>query len=155
MKLYFVFACVVTVVLLAVVACVGPTPTPPPSVLPSPTASPLLLPELSQNESVVRVSPEEDNQMSLVELLSTLAAGGLLGGIIAFLAERFEWFQGLSSKAKFWLIGGISIGIPLIAQALLLNVPAEFWQSLEPYWRAALAGGTVWLGSQLVHKYLK
>lgn len=93
--------------------------------------------------------------MTLVELFTTLAAGGLVGGIIAFLAERFEWFQGLTSKARFWLIGAISIGLPLIAQALLLNVPAEFWAMLEPYWQAALAGGTAWLGSQLVHKFLQ
>ncbi len=93
--------------------------------------------------------------MTLRETMAALAAGGVvLGGIMSFLFERFEWFQKLSSKARFWTIGGLSIGLPVAAVALNQYVPAEWWAWLEPFWQAAFAGGASWLGGQFVHRYI-
>lgn len=94
--------------------------------------------------------------MSLLEALGTIAAGSaVLGSIIAFLFERFHWFQKLGTDAKFWMIGALSIGLPVVATALVLYVPPEVWVTLEPFWKAIFAGGTAWLGSQVAHKLLK
>ena len=90
---------------------------------------------------------------SLPGVLSALAAGGaVLGGIISFLFERFKWFQSLSGNARFWVVGALSVGLPVGAMTLVINVPPDVWVILEPYWQAMFAGGTAWLGSQIVHK---
>ena len=155
-KRSFVFPILVTVLVLILVACIV-DPTPPVSPLPTPPVSPLAvnravggLGEKSQTISM------EENQMSLYDTLGTLAAGGaILGGIIAFLFERFQWFQNLTGEARFWTIGAISVGLPVVATALILYVPADVWVTLEPFWKAVFAGGTIWLGSQIVHKLTK
>ena len=68
-----------------------------------------------------------------------------------FLFERFKWFQNLSSDAKWWVIFGLSLGLPLLAQVLLQFVPADVWAMLEPYWRALASGFLTWAGSQAAH----
>lgn len=85
-----------------------------------------------------------------------LIAAGVVGGIIAFLFERFKWFQSLTSDQRWWLILGLSVGLPLLAQFALQFVPAETWAMLEPYWHSMALGFTGWLASQVVHKtYLR
>lgn len=149
-KKSFIFPVMVTILCLILVACIDPTP--PVSPLPTPPVSPLVG-RLGEKSQAILM---EENQMSLYDTLGTLAAGGaILGGIIAFLFERFQWFQNLTGEARFWTIGAISVGLPVVATALILYVPAEVWVTLEPFWKAVFAGGTIWLGSQLVHKLTK
>jgi len=128
----------------------SPLPTPP--ISPLPTAEARL--DRSQETEKPELQPEED-EMTLPELLAMLAAGGLLGGIVSFLFERFKWFQNLSPDGRFWVVGVISVGLPVLATALILYVPAEVWAALEPFWQAVFAGGSAWLGGQFVHKRLK
>ncbi len=88
----------------------------------------------------------------LIDVLVLLANATAVGPVIAFLFERLPWFQNISSKARFWVIFGISLGLPLAAQLLLQFVPPEVWAVLEPYWRALAAGFVLWSASQVAHR---
>lgn len=91
--------------------------------------------------------------MTLRETMAALATGGaVLGGILSFLFERLGWFQALTGKARFWIIGALSVGLPVLAVATVQYVPVEWWAFLEPFWQAAFAGGAAWLGGQVIHR---
>ena len=87
----------------------------------------------------------------LVEVLGMLAQGIGVGAVIAFLMEKFGWFQALKPESKWWVILGISMGLPILAEIALQFVPADTWALLEPYWRAIASGFLAWAGSQGVH----
>jgi hypothetical protein len=89
----------------------------------------------------------------LFEVVELLAAG-VVGGVIAFLFERFKWFQNLTGEARFWVIFGFSVGLPLAAQFALQFVPADVWVILEPYWRSIALGFIGFVGTQIAHKYV-
>ena len=91
----------------------------------------------------------------LVNIVALLAQGVGVGAVIAFLFERVEWFQGLNSKAKYWVIFSLSVGLPLLAQILIQNLPGAFWDAIEPYWQALATGLIFWAGSQGVHLLVK
>jgi len=91
----------------------------------------------------------------LVEVLKLLAQGVGVGAVIAFLFEQFEFFQNLASKTKWWVIFGMSVGLPLVAEIALQFVPPDMWVLLEPYWRALAAGFLTWVGSQVAHLWHK
>jgi hypothetical protein len=90
---------------------------------------------------------------SLVEFLKLLASGVIVGPFIAFLFERFLWFQNLSSDGRFWVVLALSLGMPLLGTALLQFVPADVWVKLEPYWVAIATGAMIFVGSQLAHRF--
>ena len=87
----------------------------------------------------------------LVDVLKLMAEGVGVGAVIAFLFERFKWFQGLGSDQRWWVIFGLSLGLPLAAQILLQFVPAEAWMALAPYWHTLAAGFLTWTGTQMAH----
>jgi hypothetical protein len=89
---------------------------------------------------------------TLTEVLARIAAGLMAGVILAFLFERFAWFQKLSPDAKWWVVFGVQIGLPVVATALLQFVPASVWAALEPYWQAIALGFVAWIGSQVAHR---
>jgi hypothetical protein len=89
---------------------------------------------------------------SLVELLTRLAGGGCVGVIVAFLFEKIEWFQKLPPDVKWWAILGMSVGLPVLATALLQFVPADVWAQLAPYWKSLATGFLIWAGSQVAHR---
>lgn len=88
---------------------------------------------------------------ALVDALRLIAEGVGAGFVLAFLAERFEWFQKLAPNAKWWVIFCVMILSPVLAQVLLDFVPADVWSQIEPYWRALALGFVGWAGSQAVH----
>jgi hypothetical protein len=90
---------------------------------------------------------------SLVEFLKLLASGVIVGPAIAFLFERFKWFQNLSSDGRFWVVFALSIGLPMLGTVLLQFVPANVWATLEPFWAALATGVMIWVGSQLAHRF--
>ncbi len=96
--------------------------------------------------------PAPPQLSTLVGFLQMLAGGSIVGAAIAFLFERFQWFQNLTGNARFWTILVLSVGLPVVAQVLLQLVPADVWVKLEPYWHALLIGLTGWVGSQLAHR---
>ena len=87
----------------------------------------------------------------LVEVLKLLASGVGTGAVLAFLFDQFSFFQQLEARVKWWVVFGVSLGLPLLAQVLLQFVPVDVWATLEPYWRALAAGFLTWAGSQMVH----
>jgi len=89
---------------------------------------------------------------SLPSVLAMLASGVGVGAVLAFMFEKIEWFQSLPSNARWWVILGLSIGLPVAAQAALQFVPAQIWAAIEPYWKAVATGFLIWAGSQLAHK---
>ena len=91
----------------------------------------------------------------LVEVLGMLASGIGVGAVLAFLFEHFGWFQNLSGHGRWWLVFGVSLGLPLLAQVALQLVPAEVWVALQPYWKALASGFLAWAGSQVAHLFHK
>jgi len=91
------------------------------------------------------------NVPSITEVLSLLAQGVGAGVVLAFLAEKSGWFQKLSSSAKGWLVFGLSLGLPLLAQVLLQFVPSSVWAAIQPFWQALAAGFIGWAGSQAAY----
>ena len=89
----------------------------------------------------------------LIEVVELLAAG-VVGGVIAFLFERFAWFQNLTGETRFWVIFGFSVGLPLLAQVALQFVPADVWVVLEPYWRSVTLGFIGFVATQVAHKWV-
>ena len=88
---------------------------------------------------------------TIVEVLSLLAQGVGAGVVLAFLAEKSTWFQKLESERKGWLVFGVSVGLPLVAQLLLGFVPPGVWEAIQPYWQALAAGFIAWAGSQAAY----
>jgi len=89
----------------------------------------------------------------LIEVVQLLAAG-VVGGVIAFLFERFKWFQNLTGEVRFWVIFGFSVGLPLLAQVALQFVPGDVWVVLEPYWRSIALGFMGFVATQIAHKWV-
>jgi len=92
--------------------------------------------------------PDVPSLIQVVEMLATGLGGGV---ILSFLFEHFKWFENLPSGAKFWLVFGVTVGLPLLARVLLQVIPADVWVVLEPYWRALALGFLAWLGSQVAY----
>lgn len=107
---------------------------------------------LARNAAVQVLAQEPPADVpTLTDALALLAAG-FSGGIVSFLLERTKWFDGLSSDRKWWLTFVLTLGLPVVAQVLLLVVPPEVWAQLEPLWRALALGFVGWLGSQVTHR---
>jgi hypothetical protein len=87
----------------------------------------------------------------LVEVVTLLAQGLGTGFVLAFLFERFSWFQNMSPTTKWWVVFICSLVLPVLAQIALDYVPPEVWARLEPYWRALAGGFIAWAGSQAAH----
>jgi hypothetical protein len=97
-------------------------------------------------------SPVADAVPTVNNVLIQLAKGVGVGAILAFLFENFSWFQNISGKARWWIIFGSSVILPLLAQIGLQLVPTETWATIEPYWESVAFGFVTWAGSQVVHK---
>lgn len=95
--------------------------------------------------------PPLPNVPSLIQVVEMLATGLGGGVILSFLFEHFKWFENLPSGAKFWLVFGVTVGLPLVARMLIQIIPADTWAVLEPYWRALALGFLAWLGSQVAY----
>jgi len=88
----------------------------------------------------------------LLDVLTLLAQGVGVGAVLAFLFEHVGWFQQMKPDARWWIIFGLSLGMPIAAQLAVQLIPASVWAMLEPYWQALVAGFLVWAGSQGTHK---
>ncbi len=89
---------------------------------------------------------------ALQEVLAMLAAGVGVGAVVSFLLERFPPFQDISPAGRWWVVFGLSLGLPLAATAALQFIPPEAWALIEPWWEALATGFLVWAGSQAAHK---
>jgi len=87
----------------------------------------------------------------LMEVLQRLAQGVGVGMVVAFLFERFRWFQNLTGNGRWWVVFGISFGLPMVATIALQFLPGEWWPALEMVWRIVAAGFLTWISSQVMH----
>ena len=148
-------AVLTVVVLVTLAGCiVEPTPTP--------TVSPVATPEAQRVQVVPAQAqydlpgdPPDPGDVPSLRDVFTLIAAGAVGGIIAFLFERFQWFHNLSNNTRFWVIMGMSVGLPLLAQVALQFVPDDVWVILEPYWKSIALGFLAFIGSQVAHAFDK
>ena len=102
--------------------------------------------------SVALAAPLAQEEIpTLPNVFELLAQGVGVGAVLAFLFERFKWFQALSGENRWWVVFGFSLGLPLLAQLLLQFVPPDAWAVIEPYWHALAAGFLAWAASQGAH----
>ena len=97
------------------------------------------------------LSEEAQEVPELVAVLRLLTQGVGVGAVIAFFFEKLTWFQSTGAKAKWWIIFGLSMGLPMLAQVLLQFMPPDVWTVLEPYWHVIATGFMIWAGSQGIH----
>ena len=95
-----------------------------------------------------------ENVPGLIEVIKLLASGIGVGAVLAFLFEKFEFFKGMDSSAKWWLVFLTSVTLPVLAQVALQFVPTEIWATLQPYWYSLAAGFLAWAGSQVAHRFV-
>ena len=93
--------------------------------------------------------------ITLVELVTMLTEGAGIGAGLAFLFERFQWFQKMSSDVKFWFVLAVQLGVPLLAMIALRNVPPEIWAEAEPYFHVVATCFIGWASGQAAHKWQK
>lgn len=95
----------------------------------------------------------------LGDALGLLARGLVAGPVIAFLFQTApgvsDWFEKLQSNAKWWIIFGLSLGLPLLGQVVIQFVPPSAIEALEPFWMSLALGFVAWAGSQGTHFLFK
>lgn len=106
--------------------------------------------------SVALAAPLAQEEIpTLPNVFELLAQGIGVGAVLAFLFERFAWFDGLTSDTRWWVIFGFSLGLPLLARLVLQFVPPEVLAVIDPYWHALAAGFLTWAASQGAHMLQK
>lgn len=88
---------------------------------------------------------------SLVQVLTLLAQGVGVGATLSFLFEHIKWFQAQTPELKWWIVLGLSLLLPVLAQVAVSFIPDTFWEAIEPFWQALVAGFLIWAGSQGTH----
>jgi len=86
------------------------------------------------------------------EFLSLIGSPVFIGIILSFVLVRWTWFVNLSSKLKFWLVGAVSLLLPIASKAALLYLPAGFVDFIEFWWPTVVIGMGVWTTSQVWNK---
>ena len=86
------------------------------------------------------------------EFLSLIGSPVFIGIILSFVFVRWAWFVNLSSKAKFWIVGGISIFLPIASRALTLYLPVGIVEFVEQWYPTLVIGMGVWTSSQVWNK---
>ncbi len=92
----------------------------------------------------------------VLSVLANLAKSVGIGVVLSFLFKDPGWFKDLDSQAKWWIIFGLSLGLPIVAQLLLDLVPPGIWDIINPYWTSLAWGFIVWAASQASYEaYIK
>lgn len=92
---------------------------------------------------------------TLTDALASIRDIAGLGIVISFLFAEIPFLRNLSKEKKRYAVLGLCIGLPLLSQAILLNVPEAYIQSIEPYWKVIALGFLAWTSSQIVHIGIK
>jgi len=96
--------------------------------------------------------PISTQPQDLIVVLTNLTRAVGVGFVVSFLFKNPGWFVNLTSKAKWWIIFGLSVSLPVVAQLLLDYVPPGVWETLNPYWSALSWGFIGWATSQVVYE---
>ena len=83
------------------------------------------------------------------DFLTLIGSPVFIGVVISVLLVRWAWFVNLPSKAKFWIVGAISILFPIASQALVLYLPAGVVVFIEFWWPPFVIGIGIWTSTQV------
>lgn len=92
--------------------------------------------------------------MTILDALIWLTGAGALF-IVSKAVEKWAWFQDLESETKQFLATVLATAVALIAYALQVYVPADFWVALTPWWTIAVGIVSMNYGLELFHKFDK
>ena len=95
------------------------------------------------------IPPIVTQPQGLTIILTNLTKAVGIGFVVSFLFKHPGWFVGLATKTKWWIIFGLSLGLPIAAQLLLDFVPPQVLEVLNPYWTALSWGFICWAASQV------
>ncbi|MBA4420257.1 MAG: hypothetical protein C0391_03845 [Anaerolinea sp.] len=84
--------------------------------------------------------------------LTLLGSPIFIGVIISVLLIRWAWFVNLQTKAKFWIVGAISLGLPIISRLLIIYLPGQVVVFVETWWPTLVGGMGIWMSSQVWNK---
>jgi hypothetical protein len=86
--------------------------------------------------------------ITFMGLLTVIGSPVFIGIIISVILVRMTWFVDLN-KPKFWIVGAICIGLPIISRLLILYLPLTVVDFLEFWWPTVVTGMGVWTSSQI------
>lgn len=85
---------------------------------------------------------------AFLELLAGPAGWVALGVWVSMVLAKWHWYNTQASGVKNALAVGITAALSVLAQGLLVAVPAEVWASIAPYWAIVAGAVMTWMGSQ-------
>jgi len=83
------------------------------------------------------------------DFLTLIGSPVFIGVVISVLLVRWAWFVNLPSKSKFWIVGAVSVLLPIASQALVLYLPLGVVEFLEKWWPPFVIGIGVWTSTQI------
>jgi len=86
------------------------------------------------------------------DFLSLIGSPVFIGVILSVILVRWAWFVNLSNKAKFWIVGGVSIFLPILSRALTLYLPVGMVDFIEQWFPTVVIGMGIWMSSQVWNK---
>lgn len=89
--------------------------------------------------------------MTPQDFLQWLASGLGANVVVSYLAERWAWFQSLTSEGRKWISAVFTALVAIAAYAVLTYVPADFWVLISPYWQIVVAVAGMYVGTQVFH----
>lgn len=90
--------------------------------------------------------------MTLTDFIIWLGTAAGSSAVLAFLFERWPYFQAQPAARKPWIVYFSTVALALASYAVIVYVPADIIAALQP-WFAVIAGVTVpFVASQLAHK---
>lgn len=122
---------------------------------PSSTPDPDLPPPTPETADDSGVDGDGDDGVGIppFHTVLTMLSVGAVGGVLAFLAEHWPWFQNLPSERRFYVVIGLCIGLPILAGAMLDFIPPAWWPIIERWWLRIAAGFLAFLASQVAHRF--
>lgn len=86
------------------------------------------------------------------DFLTMIGSPVFIGVILSIILVRWQWFVNLQNKTKFWIVGAISILLPIISRALTLYLPSSAVDFIEQWFPTVIIGIGVWTSSQVWNK---
>lgn len=93
--------------------------------------------------------------MDIYEFLAWLVSGGGSVAVFSWFAERWPWFQALSSPQKFWSSMAASVALALGAWGVVSYVPPEILEQLSVPFSVVIGIVTIYLGKEGFHNQQK
>jgi len=86
------------------------------------------------------------------DFLTMIGSPIFIGVVLSVLLVRWAWFVNLTDKVKFWIVGGVSIILPIVSRALVLYLPTGAVDFIEQWYPTVIIGLGVWMSSQVWNK---